>query len=222
MAAIRKPFKYSYHNITLWLICINVAVYLLTFFVGRAFKIDLMNYLGLSLYCVFDQHFWWQPVTYMFTHSGFLHLLLNMLALFFFGFPTEKSIGSKEFILLYMLCGVLIGLSSIGVLYLSVKLTGSIVDYMVPLVGASGAVYSILLTYAVCYPRAKIFIWGIIPVPAPLLILIYFVVEFVAQIWGSSSVAHFAHLLGFLFAWLYLVIRIGVNPIKVWKNAYKR
>lgn len=222
MSFIRKPFKYAYYNITLWLICINVSVYGLMFVCRKISGIDLTNILGLSLYCTVGQHFWWQPISYMFVHSGFLHLLLNMLALFFFGFPTEKVIGSKEFILLYALCGVLVGFGSLGVVYLSLRLTGNVLYYLVPLVGASGAIYSVLLTYAVCYPKSKIFIWGIIPVPAPLLIVIYFVVEFVAQIWGSSNVAHYAHLLGFLFAWLYLVIRMRINPIKVWKDAYRR
>lgn len=222
MSGIRKPFKYAYYNVTLWLICINVAVYVLMVICNKISGIDLTNVLGISLYCFLGQHFWWQPLTYMFVHGGFLHLLFNMLALFFFGFPTEKTIGSKEFLLMYLLCGVLIGFSSLGICYGMLRLGGNIFAQFVSLIGASGAVYSILLTYAVCFPKSKIFIWGIIPVPAPLLILIYFVVEFVAQIKGNSSIAHYAHILGFLFAWLYLVIRMGIHPIKVWKNAYKK
>ena len=222
MTGIRKPFKYAYYNITLWLIAVNVSLYVLMFICRKISGIDLTNVLGLSLYCTIGQHFWWQPFTYMFVHGGFLHLLFNMLALFFFGFPTEKVIGSKEFILLYLLCGILIGFSSLGVSYITFRVTGNVLHYLVPMVGASGAIYSVLLSYAVCYPKSKIFIWGIIPVPAPLLILIYFVIEFVAQIRGNSSVAHYAHLLGFFFAWLYLLIRMGINPITVWKNAYKR
>lgn len=222
MAWIRKPFKYAYYNITLWLICINVSIFVLMFICKKVTGIDLTAYLGLSLQCVIGQHFWWQPLTYMFIHGGFLHVLLNMLALFFFGFPTEKTIGSKEFLLLYLLCGILVGMGSLGVSYIMLNATGNIMHCFVPMVGASGAVYAVLLTYAVCYPKSRIFIWGIIPVPAPLLILIYFVIEFVAQIRGNTSVAHYAHLLGFLFAWLYLLIRMGISPIKVWKNAYKR
>ncbi len=226
MNFLRKPFRYAYYNITLWLICINVAIYALMFIMNKIFGIDLSSFLGLSFYGVIKQHYFWQPFTYMFVHGGFWHLLFNMLALFFFGFPTEKVIGSKEFILLYLLCGVLIGISSLGISYVTMMTAKDLGSLYVAiggvLVGASGAIYSVLLTYAVCYPNSKIFIWGIIPVPAPLLILIYFVIEFIAQLRGNTSVAHYAHLLGFLFAWLYLVIRMGINPIRVWKNAYRK
>lgn len=221
MGYLRRPFKYAYYNITLWLICINVAIYGLMEICRRVSGVDLTGVLGVSLYGFFH-HNLWQPFTYMFVHGGFAHLLFNMLALFFFGFPTEKVIGSKEFILLYLLCGILIGFSSLGISYVSFRMTRSVVHYLAPMVGASGAIYSVLLTYAVCFPRSRIFIWGIIPVPAPLLIIIYFVFEFGAQIIDKSAIAHYAHVLGFVFAWLYLLIRMGIHPIKVWKEAYRR
>ena len=72
------------------------------------------------------------------------------------------------------------------------------------------------------FPRSIIFIWGIIPVPAPIMVLGYAVIEFVSQFVGSSNVAHMTHLAGFGFAWLYFVVRMGVHPVRVWKDAYRR
>ena len=72
------------------------------------------------------------------------------------------------------------------------------------------------------YPKNKIFIWGIIPVPSPILVIAYAVIELLNQFTGTrSGVAHMTHLAGFAFAFLYFVIRMGVNPIKVWKDAYR-
>jgi membrane associated rhomboid family serine protease len=64
-------------------------------------------------------------------------------------------------------------------------------------------------------------VWGIIPIPAPILVLIYTIIELGSQFFTVSNVAHFTHLFGFLTAWLYFVIRMGIHPIKIWKNAYK-
>ena len=88
--------------------------------------------------------------------------------------------------------------------------------------GASGAVYSILFAFAVIFPTVRVFIFGIIPVPGPVMVLIYAVVELGSQMLGlNGGVAHMTHLFGFAAAWAYFLIRIGVNPIKVWKNVFR-
>ena len=222
MNPIRRPFKYSYYNATLYIIGINVLIYILT-----VFRPGLTSILGISPYGLFKDHLLWQPVTYMFTHGSITHILFNMLTLLFFGIPTEKAIGTKEFLLMYFLCGILIGLISVAFFYgLSVYLGGEyyqmIIFYHYNLIGASGAIYTLLLVYSVIFPKAKIFIWGILPVPAPLLIIIYFVIELVSQFSSVSTTAHYAHLLGLLLGWLYLVIRMGIHPVKVWIDAYRR
>ena len=104
---------------------------------------------------------WWQFFTYMFVHQGVSHIIFNMLALLFFGFSVEKAIGSKEFVLFYVVCGAIGGLLSFAVYYF----TGS---YNYFLMGASGSIYAVLFAYAVCFPRSVIYIWGIIPVPSPI------------------------------------------------------
>lgn len=215
MNPLRRPFRYSYYNATLYIIGINVLVFLLTYF-----RPYLTSILGISPGGFFIAHRFWQPVSYMFSHGGITHILFNMLTLLFFGTPTEKAIGTKEFLLMYFLCGILIGLISVTALFFLARY--NVIFYYYNLIGASGAIYTLLLVYSVIFPRAKIFIWGILPVPAPLLIVIYFVIELVSQFSSVSSTAHYAHLLGLLLGWLYLVIRMGIHPVKVWIDAYRR
>lgn len=137
-----------------------------------------------------------------------------MLGLLVFGLPLEKAIGSKEFCLFYMVTGALSGVFS----YLVYKFTGY---YNIVLLGASGAVYAVLFAYAVFFPRSIIYIWGFIPVPAPVMVLIYAIIELGSQFFTTSNVAHMTHLFGFLAAWLYFVIRMRIHPLKIWKNSYK-
>lgn len=210
LSTVRKPFKYTFFNATFILIGINLAFYVLSL------RFYDLNYIcSLNVSNVINHHMYWQFVTYMFIHSNFTHLLSNMLGLLFFGISLERSLGSKEFLLFYFVTGTLSGVFSFF-LYL---ILGS---YSVFLMGASGAVYAVLLLFAVAFPKSKIFIWGIIPVPAPILVLIYALIEFFSQFTPQkANVAHFTHLAGFAFAWLYSIIRLGENPWKVWKNNYR-
>ncbi len=208
MNLIRKPFRYSFFNATFVIIAANIVVFLaVNIFPG------LYPRLGLSVINCVGRGFWWQPVTYMFVHSGFTHILLNMFGIFMFGLQVERAIGSKEFLLFYFLCGILDGVISLALYFFSGY-------YYVNLVGASGALYSILLIFAVLFPKSIIGVYGIIPVPAPLLVLGYAVIELGSHFRGGSNVAHLTHLTGFAIAWLYLIVRMGLHPIKIWKNAW--
>lgn len=134
----------------------------------------------------------WSIVTYMFLHGGFTHILFNMLALFFFGPRVEDRLGSREFLILYFLSGIA------GAL-LSTVLSGA------ALIGASAGVFGVMLAFAYYWPDAPIHIWGIIPVPARMLVIITTVISLWAGFTGSrSGVAHFAHLGGYAGAFLYL------------------
>ncbi len=94
--------------------------------------------------------------------------------------------------------------------------------YNVFLMGASGAIYAVLLSYAVLFPRSTIFIWGIIPIPAPVLVGLYAVIEIVSQLVNiRSGVAHMTHLAGLVLAWLYYLVRMGVCPWKVWNQNFR-
>jgi membrane associated rhomboid family serine protease len=205
---IRRPFRYSFKNVSLWLIAINVLVFALKYLVGQ----QLDAYLAMTPVLVL-QGFFWQPFSYMFVHANLTHLLVNMLGLLFFGTAVEKELGSREFILYYLLTGLVAGLFSFA-FYLFAG--GS----SIALVGASGAVFAVLLAFATLQPNSQILIWGLIPVRAPIMVLGYTAIEIFSQAFGSQSgVAHLTHLAGFGFGWLYFLARFGVNP---WRRFFGR
>ncbi|HPE37835.1 MAG TPA: rhomboid family intramembrane serine protease, partial [Spirochaetales bacterium] len=114
----------------------------------------------------------------------------------------------REFTLFYLLSGTVAGLCSV----LAFIIGGAWNAY---LVGASGAVYAVLLAFAVLHPRARIFIWGLVPVPSAVLVALYTVVELWSEVFGlGGNVAHLTHLFGFAAAALYFPVRFGVNPIR--------
>jgi membrane associated rhomboid family serine protease len=135
----------------------------------------------------------WTIITYMFLHAGMMHLVFNMLGLFFFGPRVEERLGSRNFLTLYFLSGIS------GALLSLVTSPGSAV------LGASAAVFGVMLAFAWFWPDMPIHIWGIIPVPARMLVIITTVLSLWSGLGGvRSGVAHFAHLGGYLGAWLYL------------------
>ena len=135
----------------------------------------------------------WTIVTYMFLHGGFSHILFNMLALYFFGPRVEMRLGARSFTILYFLSGIA------GALLSFVLARGA------PIIGASAGVYGVMMGFAHFWPHEPIHIWGIIPVPARVLV----VVTTVISLWSGFSgmgggVAHFAHLGGYVGAFVYL------------------
>jgi membrane associated rhomboid family serine protease len=135
----------------------------------------------------------WTIVTYMFLHASLTHIFFNMLVLYFFGPRVESRMGSSRFITLYMLSGV----------------SGAVLSFALAphaaVLGASGAIMGVMLAFARYWPRDKIFIWGIIPVDAWLLVAITTVMSLFSGFGGSQGgVADFAHLGGFAGSALYL------------------
>ncbi|MCL2791870.1 MAG: rhomboid family intramembrane serine protease [Spirochaetaceae bacterium] len=201
---IRKPFDYNYNNFALFIITINFLVFLLT-----SFNRNYIIYLAMNPAIIMEFHFVWQFITYMFTHANLTHILFNMLALFFFGFALERKLGSKEFLLFYFFCGIAAGIFSFF-FYVS---TGNVGVF---LLGASGAVYAVLFGYAVFFPNSVIYVMGIIPIRSTWLVIIYTCIEIFSQLTRTTSgVAHLTHLAGFAFAYLYIWIRLGINPADV-------
>ena len=147
-------------------------------------------------------------LTHGFIHADWMHLLFNMVTLWSFGTAVERSMGSREFLLFYFLTGTLAGLASLGI-YIA---TGA---WYTTLLGASGALFAVLLAFAIVNPEARIFIYGILPIRAPVMVVGYAAIEVASQLFSfRSSVAHLTHLAGFLWAWLYFVLRFGINPAK--------
>jgi membrane associated rhomboid family serine protease len=148
----------------------------------------------------------WTLATYMFLHGSFWHLAFNMIALFFFGPRLEMKLGSKSFLYLYLISGVTGALLSIPF------------SPNTAIIGASGAVFGVLLGFARYWPRERIYIWGVLPVEARVLVII----ATVLSLWGGlggmrDGVAHFAHLGGFVGGYLYLRWTESRSPAKKFK-----
>ncbi len=146
----------------------------------------------------------WTVITYQFLHAGFLHLLFNMVGLYFFGPRLEVRIGSKHFVLLYLLSGV-------GGAVLSIFTPGAFI------VGASGAVFGVLLGFARYWPRERIYIYALIPVEARILVIFMAVLSLWSGIRGGGNIAHFAHLGGFIGGWIYLKLLERNSPARRFK-----
>lgn len=139
----------------------------------------------------------WTIITYMFVHAprGFGHIFFNMLGLFFFGPRVEERMGSNRFITLYLISGI------VGALFSVVLAPRN------PILGASGAVLGILMAFARFWPRERLLIWGVLPIEARWLVLIYAALDLMGGFGGvgRAGVANFAHLGGFAGALLYLL-----------------
>ena len=137
----------------------------------------------------------WGVLTYMFVHANFWHLFFNLLALFFFGPPIEERWGSREFTKYYLICGL--GGAALSFLF----------AFYAGVVGASAAVYGVMLAFAMLWPDAPIYIWGIFPIKAKWLIIGLAALSLFSAVGGSADgVAHFAHLGGIAAGFLYIKI----------------
>jgi membrane associated rhomboid family serine protease len=136
----------------------------------------------------------WTLVTYMFLHGGFGHIFFNMITLAFIGPMVEDRLGARRFLTLYLVSGV------------AGALVSSILVHGVPIVGASAAIYGVLLALARFWPRLRLMIYGVIPIEARWLVLIYAAFDLVSGIGGQRlGVANFAHLGGLVGGALYLL-----------------
>ena len=219
---------FSTPPITKNIIIINVIVFLATL-VATNYGIELSAYLGLHFFLAQDFNVA-QLVTYMFMHGGFTHIFFNMFAVWMFGRILEQTWGAKKFLTFYIICGIGAGLVQEAVQYIyyitvlseyaGVNIGASVVPMgaylnMMTTVGASGAVYGILLAFGMTYPNDKMFIFPLpFPIKAKWFVIGYAVIELWSAISNnpSDNVAHFAHLGGMLF---------GLILILYWKHKNK-
>lgn len=141
---------------------------------------------------------WWSFTTYMFLHGGFLHLVFNMLMLFFFGPAVEERMGGATFGLYYLICGLGGAVFSFAV---------SLATPVAPFVGASAAVFGVSLAFAMHWPDAPVYVFPLpMPIKAKWLVTFLATLNLVIAMFGvQDGVAHLAHLGGFLFGFIYLI-----------------
>ena len=164
---------------------------------------------------------WWQVLTHMFMHGGFWHIFFNMYTLFIFGSALENAIGSKKFLVFYFLTGLGAVALHTGVEYLQALSYASAQNtaalqmlYRTPVLGASGAIYGVLIGYAMMYPDSVLtLIFPPVSLKAKWFVLIFAGIELVTGVTGTGEgIAHFAHLGGMLIGWLVMLY---------WKKSHK-
>lgn len=211
----------SIPTITKNLLIINILAFLVMLGLKPATGIDLNDVCGLHFFMASDFHIY-QLLTYMFMHGGFEHILFNMFALWMFGCVVERVWGPKKFLFYYISCGIGAGLMQEIAQYVSVYME---LNSQMPLgffnaytvmhqlstqlngmttVGASGAIYAILLAFGMIFPDERIFIFPLpIPIKAKWFVMGYAAIElFSALAVSNDNVAHLAHLGGMLFGFL--------------------
>ncbi len=186
-----------------WLIITNVIVFFILNLVLSSFNEAL--YRNLTYYLALDPHSFrpWQAVSYMFLHRDFLHLLFNMLGLFFFGTTVEEVMGSRSFLRYYLICGA----CAAPVAWLMTLFSPP----MGITLGASGAIFAVLYACYRFYPESQVYLYGILPVKLKFLLLFYVCFSFFSLFNENSQVAHFAHLTGLAAGFAYFRYQTGFN-----------
>lgn len=204
----RGPFA-NLPSVTKNLIIINVLIFVATIF-NENFMVSTFGMFYPS-----SQYFhWWQPVTHMFMHGGFWHIFFNMYTLLIFGTVVERIIGSKKFFFFYFVCGLGAAAMQIGAQCLEMQsflasdsqaaLKGIMALKMTPTVGASGAIYGVLIGYAMLFPESRMtLLFPPVTLRAKWMVVIFAAIELFTGVAGwADGIAHFAHLGGMLIGWL--------------------
>ena len=197
------------------IIIINVLVMIMT-----SLNQGFMNETFALFYPTSPFFHWWQPVTHMFMHGGFFHLFFNMYTLYFFGRILEERWGAKKFLIFYFVTGLGAALIHTGVEWLQMNhwmsqvAEGSMAAHakihalkMTPTVGASGAIYGVLMGFAMLYPDAILsLVLPPVSMKAKWFVLIFGGIELLTGITGvGGGIAHFAHLGGLIFGYLLIM-----------------
>jgi len=174
-----------------YLLIANGVVFLLELVIGGS----MIYYFGLVPRLITSQFMVWQFFTYMFLHGGFFHLLFNMFVLWMFGSDIERAWGSRAFLKYYLICGLGAGAFNFVLA----------INSPIPVIGASGAIYGVLVAFAMLFPNRLVYIYFLFPIKAKYLVIIFAAIEFFASLGQSQGgVAHFAHLGGMVVGFLYL------------------
>ena len=179
------------------LIAANVVMFL-----AQGFILGLTDFLGLTPVAVVPGLFIWQPFTYMYLHGGLGHLLFNMLALWMFGTELERMWGTRFFLKFYTVTGVGAGLLTVLFAWLPFDFAAQLLG--VNIIGASGAIFGVLLAYALYFPNRPIYLYFLFPIPVKYFVMIIGAINLYSSLGPSGGVASATHLFGLLVGYLYL------------------
>ena len=194
------------------LIGANVAVFL-----AQIFFPIVTDVLGLRPVFVLRGLWVWQLVTYMFLHGGLFHILFNMLALWMFGAELERIWGTRYFLKFYFVTGIGAGVLTVVFSLLPFGFAQQLQHANI--IGASGAIYGLLLAYALYFPERPISMYFVFPIPAKVFVAIMGAIAFVSSLGEGSGVANATHLGGLLIAYLFLK-SARIHPISELKYRY--
>ena len=180
-----------------YLLWANIGVFLAT-----ALFSPLRQWLGLVPEFVVRDHWVWQPITYMFVHGGIVHILFNMLALWMFGVELERLWGTRFFVKYYAITGIGAGVLTVAIALLPFPATSHI--FSENTIGASGAIYALLVAFAIYYPDRPILMFLLFPIPAKYFVMIIGAISFLNSANVNSRVAEITHLGGLVIGYLYL------------------
>jgi membrane associated rhomboid family serine protease len=186
----------------------NIGVFV-AMLVARSLIQDLF---GLTPEAVLTQGRIWQLATYLFLHADIFHILFNMLAVWMFGVDLERRWGTQAFVRYYAVVGVGAGICMVVVSLLPFQATQS--TYFATTIGASGAVYGLLMAWAIIFPHRTILFLGIFPLTARVFVLIIGAIAFMQAVGqgGGTRIAHMAHLGGLAVGWWYLKTPVRRPP----------
>ena len=208
----------NFPNGVKWLLISNTAVFLLMYLAaGGSLLESILRWLALHPYYVVHRFAIWQLVTYLFLHGGIWHLLFNMLTLWMFGVTLERTWGTRRFLKYYFLCGIGAGLCDVTV-------NALLGNWATSTIGASGAIYGVLLAYGVLYPESTILFLFLFPIQAKYFVMIYGAMALLGAMNVNSGVSNVAHLGGMLFGLLYLKVRwpaLDMYEVRRWYRGYK-
>jgi len=171
---------------------------------------DIEVIFGLTPYAVISKLFLWQIVSYLFLHGGFGHLFWNMVPLWMFGSELERYWGGKEFLRFFLITGIGAGLLSIAVQPFS----------LIPTIGASGAIYGILMAYGLMFPERLVYLYFLFPVKVKYFVAFLGIVTFYSALSSPGGpIAHMAHLGGMVFGFLYMK---GLLSLSAVRQSYQR
>jgi membrane associated rhomboid family serine protease len=211
--ATQSNFLQNIPPVTRNLLIVNVLM-----FVATCISPSVMKGLFAMAYPAASDFRWWQPLTHMFMHDGIWHILFNMYTLVMFGMVVERVLGTRKFLILFFVTGFGAVLLHTGVEYLQVRslikeytpvpyTPQEIYDMIPHVLGASGAVYGVLVAFAMLYPEARMtLIFPPVTLDAKWMVAIFIGIELLTGITGAEmGVAHFAHLGGALFGFLLIL-----------------
>jgi len=185
-----------------WLIVANVAVYIFNFFFFDSALHGFLLSLDLMPSAVVYRGAIWQLATYMFMHAGVLHILFNMLALWMFGAAIEETWGTRRFLRFYFICGV-------GAAVCVVLANLAFGDPNQRVLGASGAIYGILLAFGMLFPEQEVLLMMLFPIKAKYMVMIFGAIAFLGSFQTGGTVSNLAHLGGMLVGYIYIRLQFS-------------